>query len=424
MQEKIVPLVKAIKTKEPAVMMAALNTLRVIGNVADADFVAIDILPVLWSMSLGPLLDLKQFQSFMELIKTLSRRVEDEQTKKLQELSGGGNGSAAVNDDFMSFGAIAGSSLEANGTSETDFEMLVKGKSGGGATSNPLDSGWDNLASPNKTVTSPGIRSSGATTPTPAFSWSTPSPASASSGNQFGAVKAQQPTFRTVTPDLGRFEALTPTSTQYSQPLQPTSATLPQQQQQQSSSSLNWGSTSAAASNPWASPSPQQQKPPTSAFGGMSLGQMQSTTSSQTSRASSFSLAPPPAPNASSLGGTPGSGFSLAPPPGAPQRQTSFGGIGGMTSAMSSTPATGGSGMSSLSSLGNSGMMSGMNSMNSMNSMGGMGSMNSLMNKNTSGMGIGMGMGMGLGQQQQQQQPPPQQQPGQKSGLDKYASLL
>lgn len=421
MQEKIVPLIKAIKTKEPAVMMAALNTLKVIGNVADADFVAMDILPILWAMSLGPLLDLKQFQAFMDLIKTLSRRVEDEQTKKLQELSGG-NVSTAVNDDFMSFGTIAGSSLEANGTSETDFEMLVKGKSGGAASS-PLDSGWDNLGSPNLTITSPGIKPSGKTTPTPAFSWSTPSPTTATSGNQFGALKAQQPTFRTVTPDLGRFEALTPSSTQYSQPLQPINTTP---QQQQPPPSINWGSASAATSNPWSNPSPQQQQPPTSAFGSMSLGQMQSPASNQGSRAPSFALPPPPAANTPTLGSG-SSGFSLAPPPGAPQRQTSFGGLGNMGSSnlsslssmggpsMSSLSSMGGSNMPSLSSMSNSGINSGMNSMNSMNS---------LMNKNTGGMGMSMGMGMGMAQQQQQQQQQQAQQGGQKSGLDKYASLL
>jgi SCY1-like protein 2 len=84
MQEKIVPLIRAIKTKEPAVAMAALNVLRQIGGVADAEFVALDLLPVLWSMSLGPLLDLQQFQAFQDLIKSLSSRVESEQTKKLQ----------------------------------------------------------------------------------------------------------------------------------------------------------------------------------------------------------------------------------------------------------------------------------------------------------------------------------------------------
>lgn len=88
MQEKIIPLIKGIKTKEPAVAIAALNVLRQVGGVADSDFVATEILPILWGMSLGPLLDLKQFQLFMDLIKSLSSRVEVEQSRKLQELSG------------------------------------------------------------------------------------------------------------------------------------------------------------------------------------------------------------------------------------------------------------------------------------------------------------------------------------------------
>ncbi|KAK1759690.1 kinase-like domain-containing protein [Echria macrotheca] len=419
MQEKIVPLIKAIKTKEPAVMMAALNALKVIGQAADADFVAMDILPILWSMSLGPLLDLKQFQSFMDLIKSLSSRVEDEQTKKLQELSGGANSvSNNIKDDFMSFGAVAGSALDANGTSETDFEMLVKGKTGGGA-SNPLESGWDSMTSPVASVTSPGLTSGGKTTPTPAFSWSTPSPVS-TTNNQFGAVKAQQPSFRTVTPDLNRFESLTPTSTQFSQPLQPSNTqpnTVSPLQQSTTSTAVNWGATPAAASNPWSTPSQSmasQPNAPTSAFGSMSLGQMQSTVSSQASRVSSFSLPPPP--GGSSGGGTSTvSGFSLAPPPGGPQRQTSFGGMGSMGSSVSS--------MASLST-GGSGMMGGMNSMNN-----GVNSMNSMMNKaggmgTSMNMGMGMGMGMGMAQQQKQQQPQSQQPQGQKSGLDKYASLL
>ena len=125
MQEKIVPLIRAIKTKDPTVAMAALNVLRQVGTVADADFVAMDILPVLWRMSLGPFLDLKQFQAFMDLIKSLSSRVEAEQTKKLQELSGT-NGSKKGNDDFMSFDAT--NAFSTNGGSndpEIDFERLV-----------------------------------------------------------------------------------------------------------------------------------------------------------------------------------------------------------------------------------------------------------------------------------------------------------
>ncbi|KLU86601.1 SCY1 protein kinase, partial [Magnaporthiopsis poae ATCC 64411] len=161
MQEKIVPLIKVIKTKEPAVMIAALNVLRVVGQVADADFVAMELLPILWSMSLGPLLDLKQFQSFMELIRSLSKRVEEEQTKKLQELSGSTNGAVAgPNDDFMSFGGVTGTQFDAttNGGGEDDFESLVKGKPSSSAP-NPMDS-WGEGSGPGSNVTSPGMKPS------------------------------------------------------------------------------------------------------------------------------------------------------------------------------------------------------------------------------------------------------------------------
>ncbi|KAK6211100.1 clathrin-coated vesicle protein [Colletotrichum tabaci] len=142
MQEKIIPLIKAIKTKEPAVMMAAHGVLRVVGEAADAEFVAIDILPILWQMSLGPLLNLKQFQNFMDLIKKLSKRVEDEQTRKLQELSGTNGGTAAHNEDFMAFGGVSGTAFDTNGGAEDDFESLVKGKTTRTSTSDAFSS-WE-----------------------------------------------------------------------------------------------------------------------------------------------------------------------------------------------------------------------------------------------------------------------------------------
>jgi SCY1-like protein 2 len=414
MQEKIVPLIKAIKTKEPAVMMAALNVLRVIGKVADADFVAMDILPILWSMSLGPLLDLKQFQAFMELIKTLSGRVEEEQTRKLQELAGSNTSASAMKDDFMSFGPVAGSSLDANGTTETDFEQLVKGESGA-ASANPLESGWDTMAS-TTTLASPS--STRKSTPTATFSWSSPPAAPvAAASNQINAVKAQQPGFRTVTPDLGSFQPITPTVTQFSQPLQPTTKTIssitPTPSTQQTTS-INWGAAAAPTSssnNLWSSP-PAAQQPPTSAFGSLSLGPPQQAQN----RAAAFSLPPPPGASGSTAAPSGLSSFSLAPPPGTqtqPQRPP--------LSTTTSTPAFGGLGamnsLNSLSSMGSNtasgtgiGMGMGMAAMKPMStstSMGNGASMNSMMS-------LG-GMGQQLGQGQNQNQ---------KSGLDKYESLL
>ena len=81
-QEKLVPSLKAIKTKEPSVMMAALKVFRQVGTVADTDFLALEVLPVLWSFSLGPLLTLPQFNDFMALIKSLSTRIEQGTNQK------------------------------------------------------------------------------------------------------------------------------------------------------------------------------------------------------------------------------------------------------------------------------------------------------------------------------------------------------
>ncbi|KAI1411139.1 ARM repeat-containing protein [Hypoxylon sp. FL1857] len=395
MQEKIVPLIKAIKTKEPAVMMAALDVLRVVGDNADADFVAMDILPILWSMSLGPLLDLKQFQSFMELIKSLSRRVEEEQMKKLQELSVVNGGRAATpNDDFLGFGGVTGTTFDStNGATEDDFERLVKGKSVP-SSGDTMDAGWDATPATASvpTVTSPPIKS-------PQFSWSTPSPTSSAAPGpgQFGGPKAQ-PAFRTVTPDLASFGTLTPSSTQYSQPLQPTMGATANAPPigPQASSSVNWSAPAAPAANPWASSSSTPMSPPASSFSNISSG-MSNMNLGQSrpsmNQSSSFSLPPPPSRGSS---GTP-TGFSLPPPPGGAQRQSSTttfsqsSGFGGMSHQPTGS-------MGSMMNSGIGGMNRGMNSMNSM-----MGGMNTMAPA--------------------QPAPQPQQQP-QKSGLDKYESLL
>lgn len=412
MQEKIVPLVKAIKTKEPAVMIEALNVLRVVGDYADPEFIAMEILPILWHMSLGPLLNLKQFQGFMDLIKSLSRKVEDEQTRKLQELSGVTNGSAAgPADDFMSFGGISGTEFDAaTGGSEDDFEKLVKGKASANSTSSPMDAGWDSVAMRSSPLGSPNLKVHPAgPSQSAAFSWSTPSPttSAAPAKSNVGGFKAQQGSFRTVTPDLTSFGTLTPSSTQFSQPLQPNNA-IPQSAfpppTTQQPAAVNWSAAATpAAANPWASSSSSFTQPasrstisPPPNYGGgtgglnnsmasLSMGQQQQQ-STFNRPASAFSLPPPPSSGNGTA--TPTSTFSLPPPP--QQQKSQFGGgmtggnqsFGGMnSSSMANRPMAAGAGMS-------------------MNSM------------------IGGG-GMAAQQQQQQQQ---QSKPA--GGLDQYQSLL
>ncbi|KAF7950663.1 uncharacterized protein EAE97_002215 [Botrytis byssoidea] len=395
MQEKIVPLIRAIRTKEPAVAVAALNVLRQIGTIADAEFVAMDILPILWNMSLGPLLNLQQFQSFMELIKSLSVRVESEQTKKLQELSGSNGAGVRANgtDDFMSFGA-ASAFPPAVGSDdpEMDFERLVKGGTGAPSSNNALDSSW------NSNSTSPHAQQAQSAQPKPSFAWSTPSPTAPTypSNSISNVLRPQQATSRTVTPDLSSFGALTPSATQFSQPLQPQfnysnpiqpqssfSQPQPSFSQPQSAfpppkpanSTLNWNSAAASSTpNPWAS------TPTTSTLSPISPPPLNSSFSSTNNSMSSLSMNQMnqvrPALNSSQSASSAFSSFSLPPPPGA--------GTGGPAN-YSAFGSTSGSGLGS-------GLGSG-----------------------------GMGMGMGMGQQRPVVQ---QQQPQKKSGLDAYESLL
>jgi SCY1-like protein 2 len=292
MQEKILPLIKGIKTKEPVVMLAALKVLQQVGSVADTEFIAMDILPVLWTMSLGPLLNLKQFQSFMDLIKNLSARVEQEHAKKLQELSSSSKVPSS-NEDFLSFGGVPGFTSSNGGSDnpEDDFERLVQGKfSGNGASSvNPMDAGWD--LEPNK----PAVPAKNTAT----FAWSTPSPsthtATSTAGLSTAILQPQQgPTSRTITPDLSRFDTLKPSSTQFSQPLQPTNTTnfyntstpLQPQIQPPAQTSVNW---SMATNNAW---------PPTSTTSMAGIGNSMSDMSMNQRPAmntlSPFSLPPPP----------------------------------------------------------------------------------------------------------------------------------
>ena len=331
MQDKIVPLVRAIKTKEPAVGMAALNVLKRVGEVADGDFVALQVLPILWSMGLGPLLNLQQFQAFMGVIKSLSSRVESEQLRKLQEM-GTDSTRLNANEDFVTFGGSSAFASSNGGAdnAEIDFERLVKGTARNGNSANPMDA-WDTgPANASQSIVQQSKPS------TASFSWSTPSPTTATNPmSSMGALRQQTgPTSRTITPDLSSYTAMTPTTTQYSQPLQPQNnfsqplqpqssfmqllqpqSSFSQPLQPQSSftqssftqpaanTSINWG---ANTSNPWNNTSTPLMSPSLSslasmnnAMSNMSMNQMQnSRPTMSTNTHSGFSLPPPPAQNA------------------------------------------------------------------------------------------------------------------------------
>jgi SCY1-like protein 2 len=196
MQEKIVPLLKGIKTKEPAVMMAALKVFRQVGSVVDTEVLALEVMPILWSFALGPLLDLPQFQAFMDLIKALSAKIEREQIRKLQELSSSRPMEQGTSRTAASNGTGTGSGLA---NPPDDFAKLVLGSRGG-----------------EKDDIFAGALSDGQRL-VPTMAWSSSKPAAGASSQSFASMPAlqpQQPMSRSITPDVttSAFPSLQPTS--------------------------------------------------------------------------------------------------------------------------------------------------------------------------------------------------------------------
>ncbi|KAK9465260.1 kinase-like domain-containing protein [Lipomyces arxii] len=114
--EKLVPLLNGMKTREPTVIMCALEVYQLVVPIVEPTVLATDVLPHLWSMAVSPLLRIDQFRQFMTTIHTASDRIETEHGQKLAELDperGGGRPVAGV---------------PSTGDAEKDFEALVLGR--------------------------------------------------------------------------------------------------------------------------------------------------------------------------------------------------------------------------------------------------------------------------------------------------------
>ncbi|KAG0174626.1 hypothetical protein DFQ28_004276 [Apophysomyces sp. BC1034] len=159
MQEKMVPLLKNIKTKEPAVMLATLAVYDEMGKHLDKEIIATEILPQLWRMSFGPLLNLDQFKKFMKTIRELTTRVEEAHTRHLQEVRSLEEQTRSVTSDSSS---VLTKGNQIAGDNNMSFESLVQGK----ASQN--NSSEDIFASMQKNVSYGGLTATVASTATPA----------------------------------------------------------------------------------------------------------------------------------------------------------------------------------------------------------------------------------------------------------------
>ena len=195
-------------------MMAALNVFHRVGQVADIEFLATEVLPSVWSFSLGPLLDLNQFKAFMDVIKALSAKIEREQIKKLQGLGSSKAADSRANSSMHTpFSNGVNRASDATGT-EDNFEKLVLGNKAEGKK----DPFGGALSDGQRLTQNP-----------PSFSWHSVNPASRTA-TPMASLQPQAPS-RSVTPDVlsSAFPSLQPAvgsaasiwgSTQ-SQPMQP-----------------------------------------------------------------------------------------------------------------------------------------------------------------------------------------------------------
>ncbi|KAG0133601.1 hypothetical protein HOY82DRAFT_482525 [Tuber indicum] len=299
-QEKLIPLLRGIKTKEPAVSMAALDVFKVIGKTCDREVVAMEILPCLWSMSFGPLLGVEQFTAFMEVVRQVSSRIEAEQVRKLQELRTEGESGAGAG-DILSFGGMPGmSSGITGGGGDDNFENLVFGRGGGDKSSLVNNGGFD---TPWNSTNAGGGGTVTAQRSEPRFSWSTPSSTTNlhSSSSFPGEVLQPQQQTRTMTPEAKMsFQPLTPTSPSHSTALNSVS--------KNAFSNLNLGSGFGSTTSLRPQPSHPQSVSSTSSSGGgidWSAAATRRSFSSTTSNTQTISLwdTPPLKPTQSPLGG-------------------------------------------------------------------------------------------------------------------------
>ena len=251
-------------------MMAALAVFKQVGKIADADFLAMEALPILWSFSLGPLLNLQQFQQFMNLIKKFSSQIEAEQIKKLRDLSSNATTSMDTlrSNDLMNMEPTNDFVSNGDDMGEDDFQRLVLGSKG--TNSGDMLGDAPAQAQPSRP----------SNPQPPVFEWSSPRPSMSMAG-------LNQPS-RTITPDqsLNTFATLSPT---------PFTGAQGNMQRIMANGLNSFAPMQPAKSNAWPSMPAQQLSQPPQTHSTLSIPsppQNQSMNSHY-----NFSIAPPPATN-------------------------------------------------------------------------------------------------------------------------------
>ncbi len=90
--EEVIPMITQLPSREPAIVMATVDIFKKSMNnpkiEMPGEVMANKVLPFLFSVCMENSLSIAEFDSVMELIKDMTRRVETEQRSRLQQMKG------------------------------------------------------------------------------------------------------------------------------------------------------------------------------------------------------------------------------------------------------------------------------------------------------------------------------------------------
>ncbi|KAJ3233627.1 hypothetical protein HDU78_006344 [Chytriomyces hyalinus] len=84
--ETVLPILKTNAVREPGLLIALLAVYEQASKGVEKEMVAAEMLPDMWRLALDPVLNVKQFNRFMKVIQDLTKRVEEQHTKFLDEV--------------------------------------------------------------------------------------------------------------------------------------------------------------------------------------------------------------------------------------------------------------------------------------------------------------------------------------------------
>ncbi|KAI8828392.1 kinase-like domain-containing protein [Chytriomyces cf. hyalinus JEL632] len=150
--EKVLPMLKANVVREPGLLVALLAVYEEASKGVEKEMVAAEVLPEIWRLALDPVLTVKQFKRFMKVIQDLSKRVEEQHTKFLEDVKSmdvpGGSGNAAsapsLNPSGSDFASLVSASKQSVKSPTTSQPTKV-----GATFSSSNDDGWQEFDAPN-----------------------------------------------------------------------------------------------------------------------------------------------------------------------------------------------------------------------------------------------------------------------------------